>query len=375
MSSKRDYYEVLGIERAASAEEIKRAYRQLARKYHPDVSEFEDAEARFKEINEAYQILSDREKRMAYDQFGHAGLGGAATGFDFGRDPFDIFEEVFGGMGGFGFRSSRRSGPRRGADLRYDLKLTFEEAIFGCKKQIEITRRETCPQCQGSGAEPGTTPVRCTECNGSGQVRRVQRSIFGSVVNVTTCPVCGGNGETIPIPCQECNGTSRTYASRKLEVTIPAGVDNGTQVRLAGEGELGERGGPSGNLYVALEVEPHPHFRRRKDDLLLELNINVSQAALGGRVKVPTLEGEEEIEINPGTQTGTILRRRGLGVPRLRRNGRGDLLILIKVSIPEKLTKEQRGLFKQLAETLDSESIVEVKEPTFVDRVREALGL
>ncbi len=376
MSVKRDYYEVLGVNRSASPEEIKRAYRQLARQYHPDVSDASDAEARFKEINEAYQVLSNPKERVTYDRFGHAEPGGG-LGFDFGfRDPFEIFEEVFGGLGGFGFRTSQRRGPRRGADLRYDLRLAFEEAVFGCEKEIEITRREVCPECKGSGAEPGTTPVRCSECNGTGQVRRVQRSIFGSFVNVTTCPVCRGKGETIPIPCRRCDGTARAYATRRLQVTIPAGVDNGTQIRLAGEGEPGEQGGPSGNLFVALEVEPHPHFRRRGNDLLLELSINVAQAALGAQVTVPTLEGEEQIEVSPGTQMGTILRLRGRGVPRLRRtNSRGDLLILVRVEVPPKLTAEQRDLFKQLAATLGTESIVDIREPTFLDRLREALGL
>jgi molecular chaperone DnaJ len=375
MSAKRDYYEVLGVERAASPDEIKRAYRQMARKYHPDVSEEPDAEARFKEVNEAYQILSDPQKRTAYDRFGHAGPG-AGIGFDFGfRDPFEIFEEVFGGLGGFSFRSSRRRGPRRGADLRYDLRITFEETVFGAEKEIEVSRLDVCPECKGSGAEPGTTPVRCNECGGTGQVQQVQRSIFGSFVNVTTCPACQGEGETVPIPCRNCEGRGRVYTTRRLPVTIPPGVDNGTRIRLAGEGEPGERGGPPGNLYVSLEVEPHPHFRRRGDDLLMELSINVAQAALGTRVTVPTMEGEEELEVAAGTQTGTILRLRGRGVPHLRRNGRGDLLTLIRVEVPTELSKEQRDLFKSLATSLDPESIVEVREPTFLDRLREALGL
>jgi molecular chaperone DnaJ len=375
MSAKRDYYEVLGVERAASPDEIKRAYRQMARKYHPDVSEEPDAEARFKEVNEAYQILSDPQKRTAYDRFGHAGPG-AGIGFDFGfRDPFEIFEEVFGGLGGFSFRSSRRRGPRRGADLRYDLRITFEETVFGAEKEIEVSRLDVCPECKGSGAEPGTTPVRCNECGGTGQVQQVQRSIFGSFVNVTTCPACQGEGETVPIPCRNCEGRGRVYTTRRLPVTIPPGVDNGTRIRLAGEGEPGERGGPPGNLYVSLEVEPHPHFRRRGDDLLMELSINVAQAALGTRVTVPTMEGEEELEVAAGTQTGMILRLRGRGVPHLRRNGRGDLLTLIRVEVPTELSKEQRDLFKSLATSLDPESIVEVREPTFLDRLREALGL
>jgi len=373
MSAKRDYYEILGVDRSATQEEIKRAYRRLARKYHPDVSTEPDAETRFKEINEAYQVLSDPEKRVLYDRYGHTGSG--VPGFDFGfRDPFEIFEEFFGDLG-FGFRTTRRRGPRRGADLRYDLKISFEEAVFGCKKEIEVTRRDRCPHCKGSGAEPGTTPVRCRECEGTGQVRRVQRSIFGSFVNVSTCPVCQGTGEVISIPCTRCDGSGRTLVTRRIAVNIPAGVDTGTQIRLAGEGEPGERGGPPGNLYVVLEVEPHPYFRRRGDDLILELKVNVAQAALGARVTIPTLEGEEQFDLPPGTQTGAIFRLRGRGVPHLRRNGRGDLLVLVRVEVPTKLTRQQRELFEQLAATLDGEEVAKTREPTFLERLREALGL
>jgi len=374
MSSKRDYYEVLGVDRSATSEEIKQSYRGLARQYHPDVSDVPDAETRFKEINEAYQVLSDPEKRAAYDRFGHAGPAGVGGfGFDFGfRDPFDIFEEVFGG--GFGFRTSRRRGPRRGADLRYDLALTFEEAVFGCEKEIEVMRHEVCPECDGSGAEPGTSPVRCSECDGSGQVRQVQRSILGSFVSVTTCPVCQGSGETIPIPCSRCSGEKRVYTTRRLTVTIPPGVDHGTQIRLAGEGEMGERGGPPGNLYVVLNVEPHPIFERRGDDIVVELRINVAQAALGADVKVPTLEGEEEVSIPVGTQSGTVLRLRKKGVPHLRKNGRGDELVLVRVAVPQKLSREQKRLFQELGETLGPETVWQDKR-SFVDELRDLLGL
>jgi len=370
MSSKRDYYEVLGVERSASPEEIKKAYRGLARRYHPDVSDEPDAEARFKEINEAYQVLSDSEKRATYDRFGHATPNG---GFDFGfRDPFDIFEEMFGGLGGFG--ASRRKGPRRGADLRYELGLTFEEAVFGCEKEIEVTRLEVCPHCNGQRAEPGTTPVRCSECNGTGQVRRVQRSILGSFVSVTNCPVCGGSGETIPTPCTECSGNGAVRMNRRLSVTIPPGVDRGTQIRLAGEGELGQRGGPPGNLYVVLDVAPHSIFKRRDDDILVEMEINIAQAALGAEVNVPTLEGEETVSIEPGTQNGTVLRLRNKGVPHLRKNGRGDELVLFHIAIPTKLTREQKRLFKELASTLEPESVRQ-EERSFLDELREMFGL
>jgi molecular chaperone DnaJ len=373
MSEKRDYYEVLGVDRTATQDEIKKAYRQKARQFHPDVSDASDAETRFKEINEAYEILSDPEKRATFDRFGHTVPGGMGFGFDFGfRDPFEIFEEVFGR--GFGFRTSTQRGPRRGADLRYDLTLTFEEAVFGVEKEIEVTRYETCPKCRGSGAEPGTSPVRCAECNGTGQVRRVQRSILGSFVNVTTCPTCQGEGETIPIPCLNCKGEKRVYASRKLSVTVPPGVDHGTQIRLAGEGEMGSRGGSSGNLYVVLTVEPHPIFQRRGDDILLELQVNVAQAALGAEVKVPTLEGDEEISIAPGTQSGAVVRLRNRGVPHLRHNGRGDQLVLVRVATPTKLSREQKKLFQELGKTLDPEALWQEKR-SLLDDLREMFGL
>lgn len=374
MSSKRDYYEVLGVERSATPEEIKKSYRSLARQYHPDVSKEEDAESRFKEINQAYEVLSDSSKRLTYDRFGRVGPGAGGIGFDFGfRDPFEIFEEVFGG--GFGFRTStsRRSRPRRGADLRYDLRLTFEEAVFGCDKELEIARHEVCPTCGGSGAEPGTSPVRCSECNGTGQVRRVQRSILGSFVSVTTCPTCQGEGETIPIPCSECGGEKHVYVTRKRSVTIPPGVDNGTQIRVTSEGELGSYGGPPGNLYVVLDVEPHPIFQRRADDVVIELQINIAQAALGAEVSVPTLEGETGVTIEPGTQSGAVVRLRGQGIPRLRRNGRGDELVIVRVATPKKLTRAQKQLFKQLGETLGPETIWEEKQ-SFLDEVREFFG-
>jgi len=373
MAERRDYYEVLGVGRAATQDEIKKAYRRLARQWHPDVSDAPDSEAHFKELNEAYEVLSDPEKRATYDRFGHAMPGGAGFGFDFGfRDPFEIFEEVFGR--GFGFRTSTRRGPRRGADLRYDLGLTFEEAVFGCEKEIEVTRYEVCPKCNGSGAEPGTSPIRCSQCNGTGQVRQVQRSILGSFVNVATCPVCQGEGETVPIPCSECNGEKRVYATRRLSVTIPPGVDHGTQIRLAGEGEMGRRGGPPGNLYVVLNVEPHPIFQRRGDDILVELQVNVAQAALGAEVKVPTLEQEEKVTIASGTQSGTVIKLPNKGVPHLRRNGRGDELVLIRVAVPTKLTREQKRLFKELGDTLDPETVWKEKH-SFVDELRELFGL
>ncbi len=367
MATKRDYYEVLGVPRSASQEEIKRAYRRLARKYHPDVNKSPEAEERFKEINEAYEVLSDPEKRAAYDRYGHAGppdIGFEGWGF---RDPFEIFEEVFG----FGFRPRPRArhAPRRGADLRYDLTLSFEEAVFGCEKEIEVPRYETCPRCHGSGAEPGTTPIRCPQCDGTGEVRRVQQSIFGSFVTVTTCARCGGTGEVIATPCSLCRGRKQVRTVRRIVVNIPAGVDDGTQIRLSGEGEPGEYGGPPGDLYVAVSVKPHPYFRRRDHDLVLELAINVAQAALGDVVMVPTLEGKERLVIPPGTQTGKVFRLRGKGVPYLRGDGRGDLLVIVQVVVPTKLTEEQKRLFKELAKTLGREVIPQKK--SFFERLKD----
>ncbi len=374
MAARRDYYDVLGVDRSASQRDIKKAYRQEARRWHPDVSEAPDAEARFKEVNEAYQVLSDPEKRNAYDRFGHAGVGRGRGGFDFGgfRDPFDIFEEFFGQ--GFGFSTGRRRGPRRGADLRYDLHLTFEEAVFGCEKDIEITHRDTCPECGGSGAEPGTSPSRCPKCNGTGQVRQVQRSILGSFVSVTDCPVCQGEGTVVEEACSRCYGDGQVRVTRELSVTIPPGVDDGTRIRLAGEGEVGSDGGPRGNLYIVLDVEPHPIFRRRDDDILVEVEINLAQATLGGEIEVPTLEGAELITIEPGTQPDTVLRMPNRGVLHVKRNGRGDELVLVRVAVPTKLSGEQKELFRQLGETLEPETIIEERRG-FVDDVREFLGL
>lgn len=381
--SKRDYYEVLGVAKSASKDEIKKSYRQMARKYHPDVSQEPDAEAKFKEVNEAYEILSDDQKRSMYDRFGHAGVGnagsgfGGAGGFDFSgfRDPFEIFEEVFGGFGGFGRSSGQQARrPRRGADLRYELILEFEEAVFGAEKEIEVPRQETCPTCNGSKAEPGTQPIRCPECNGTGEVRR-QTGFF---INISTCPRCRGAGEIITSPCRECSGRGSVVKTRHLSVKIPGGVDNGTQIRLSGEGEAGVYGGPPGNLYVVIKVKPHAYFRRQDDTVHLELAINITQAALGDEVEVPTLDGNELMTIPAGTQTGDSIRLRGKGVPRLRRDGstsaRGDQVVTIQVRTPTNLTKEQRKMLLELGRTLDRE-VVPQREKSFFDRLRDAFGV
>ena len=371
-----DYYETLGVQKDASQEDIKRAYRSLARKYHPDVSDDPNAEDKFKDVNGAYEVLSDPEKRSMYDRYGKdvpPGFGG----FDFGgmRDPFDIFAEVFGNLGGFGgFGRSSRSGPRRGNDIRSGLVITFEEAAFGAEKEIDIQRQEACQTCTGTGAEPGTSPETCPECRGSGQTRQVQNTLLGSFVNITTCPQCQGKGTVVKTPCQECSGSGRVYAKRRIEVSIPAGVDDGVTIRLTGQGEAGELRGPNGNLYITLNVKPHDFFKRRGNDVILEMKVNVAQAALGDSVNVPTLEGDRKITIPAGTQSGAIFRLRDLGIPHLRGNGRGDQLIVTQVAVPTKLTVEQTDLFQQLSGTLGAEVIVEDKQ-SFIDRVREALGL
>ncbi len=372
--TQRDYYEILGVPRNASNDDLKAAFRRLARQYHPDVNKSPDAEERFKEINEAYAVLSDAERRAAYDRFGHAGVKGAGVQdftVDF-SDFADIFSDIFG-FDGFG-RATRRSRnvPRRGADLSYRLDLTFEEAVFGVEKEIEITRDEICATCNGSGAEPGTSPVRCSTCNGTGEVRQVRQTILGSMVQVTTCPTCNGAGETIATPCHTCQGRGLERRTRRKLVNIPAGVDGSTQIRLAGEGQPGVNGGPPGNLYISINVKPHQFFKRRENDIILNLDINVAQAALGAEVEVPTVDGPAVLRIPAGTQPGKILRMRGKGVPHLRGNGRGDQLVVINVEIPTHLSKEQRQLFEKLGASLGSD--VRPQERSFLDWLKEALG-
>jgi molecular chaperone DnaJ len=368
----RDYYEVLGVPRNASNDELKKAFRRLARQYHPDVNKSPDSEEHFKEINEAYAVLSDAEKRNVYDRFGHAGVRGAGgvPNVDF---DFSDFADIFGDFFGFGRTSRRaRNMPRRGADLQYRVDLAFEEAVFGVEKEIEITRDEVCEVCNGSGAEPGTSPVRCATCGGRGEVRQARQTILGSMVQVTTCPACNGTGETIETPCHACNGNGIQRRSRKKTVSIPAGVDTGTQIRLAGEGQPGVYGGPHGNLYLTINVKPHKYFRRRNDDVLLDLDINVAQAVLGAEVEVPTVDGPEKLHIPPGTQPGKVLHIRSKGVPHLRSNGRGDQLVVINIDIPSRLSPKQRELFEQLADTLGSE--VRPQERGFLDWLKDALS-
>ncbi len=375
MATKQDFYERLGVERAAGPDEIKKAYRQLARKFHPDVNKDAGAEAKFKEINEAYEVLSDEQKRAQYDRFGTVGngQGGAEYGQGFG-DINDIFNEFFGGFARQQGQAGRRS-PRRGADLRYDLKLDFHKAAFGSDEEIDVTRSEPCSRCNGNGAEVGTTPSRCKTCSGSGEVRRVQQSILGSFVNVTACPTCNGTGETIATPCRQCAGKKQVRVSKRLKVSIPPGVDNGTQVRLNGEGEPGMNGGPAGNLYVVVNVTPHQYFRRKDQDIVVEVGINVSQAALGDDIEVPTIDGKERLQIPPGTQSGSVFRIKNKGVPMLRRTGaRGDQIVVVNVNIPKTLSPDQRRMFGELAKTMGKE-VTTQSEKGFFDRLRDAFGV
>lgn len=379
----RDYYEILGVSRNASEQEIKKAYRTLARKYHPDVNKDDpQAAEKFKEITQAYKVLSDPELRKKYDQFGPAAFeeatqnagAGAGGGFDpFGAggfDPFedlgDIFDMFFGGT-----RRARERGPQRGADLRYDLELSFEEAVFGTTVEIELPREETCRHCMGNGAEPGTPIRTCPQCNGRGEIRHAQRTPFGSFVNVTVCPRCGGEGRMAERPCSRCMGRGVERRMRKIEVRVPPGVEDGQRLRLAGEGEAGLRGGPPGDLYVFLKVRPHPIFQREGYDIVCEVPITFTQAALGGEIEVPTLEGKATLRIPEGTQTGRVFRMRNLGVPYTRGSGRGDQLVRVRVVTPTKLTPKQRELLIQFAKAAGEEP-PEVKN--FFERVRDAFS-
>jgi molecular chaperone DnaJ len=351
---KRDYYELLGVNRNASEDEIKKSFRRLAKQFHPDANpEDPNAAEKFKEIGEAYQVLSDPEKRQLYDRYGHNPPQGFGDFTGFGGFA-DIFEEFFG-FGGT--RAAARRGPQPGAHLKYNLMISFEEAIFGVEKDLEIPRLETCSNCHGSGAEPGTTPIRCVQCGGTGEVRRATQSIFGSFVNVTPCPRCEGEGEVVSTSCSTCKGQKRMQVTRKLRVSIPAGIDDGMQIRLAGEGEHGMRGGPPGNLYVVVSVKKHPLFQREGNDLLMNLPINITQAALGDQIQVPTLNGDVAFTVPPGTQHGQTFRIKDAGVPYLRRNGRGDLIITTQVVVPRKLNEPQKALLRELARTLGKEPL------------------
>lgn len=391
----RDYYEVLGVDRGASADEIKKAYRRLARKYHPDVNKDDpQAAEKFKEISAAYAVLSDPEKRAAYDSMGHAAYEQAQATGGAGGGPFGGFEG-FGGFGDFGNlgdlfdmffggemgRRATRRAPRRGSDLRYDLEIDFTEAVFGVQKEIVVPRIETCPRCDGTRAEPGTPVDTCPQCGGTGEIRQSRATAFGQFINVSTCPRCGGEGRTPRTLCTQCGGQGRVRQTRRLTVKIPAGVDDGFRLRLAGEGEAGDPGAPPGDLYVFLSVRPHPVFERVGDDIVSKMTIRFTQAALGAEVPVETLDGPVTLKIPPGTQTGTAFRLRGRGVPRMRRGGRGDHLVRVEIEVPTRLTPRQRELLEAL-ERLErgedpgvrAQSGERREEKNLFDRVRDAIS-
>jgi len=368
MATKRDYYEVLGVDRSASEAEIKRAFRKLAFQYHPDRNREDGAEEKFKEVNEAFEVLSDPERRASYDRFGHIGEG-FGPGFadsDIFRGFGDIFDAFFGGA-----TTATRRGPQRGSDLRYGLPISFEEAVFGCEKEIKIERIETCSLCHGVGSKPGIQPSRCAECNGTGQVRRMQRSIFGRFVNVITCPRCGGDGRLITDPCPQCRGSGKEQKRRRIAVRVPAGVDDGFQIRISGEGNAGTRGGGSGDLYIVLSVKEHPFFKRHDDDILYDLAINFAQAALGDEVEVPTVDSPFSLKIPPGTQMGKFFRLKGKGVPHLRGGGRGDQIVMVHVVTPHSLDEHQQALFEELAKTLGATSMPK-EQKGFFQRIKDA---
>jgi molecular chaperone DnaJ len=378
--SKRDYYEVLGVERGATDPEIKSAYRKLAFSHHPDRNPgSKEAEEKFKEAAEAYAVLADADKRRMYDRFGHAGLGGAASS---GFDPtvFNGFEDILGGLGdmfGFGdmFGGSRRRGPQRGADLRYDLEITFEEAARGTETTVQIPRQEACDTCKGTGAAEGSKPTTCPQCQGRGQIRIQQ----GPFMLARTCGYCRGTGSVISKPCVTCRGAGRVEKERKLTVRVPAGIATGQRLRLTGEGEAGPSGGPAGDLYVVIHVQEHEFFQRDGNDLYCEIPVNFPTVALGGEMTIPTLDGTETLKVPEGTESGTTFRVRGKGMPDVSGRGRGDLLVTIKVVTPSKLTRDQKKLLQQLAASLPAEKF----EPTpradqddkgLFDRVKDIFG-
>ena len=379
MADKKDYYDVLGVSKDASKDEIKKAYRKLAKKYHPDRSDEPNASEKFKEISEAYEVLSDPQKRKQYDQFGHSGINQEDFNFqDFAQGGFggldDIFDMFFneGGMGAS--RRGRRSrGPQKGNNLQYRLEIDFEEAAFGAKKEITIPRTETCDTCDGTGAKPGTETRTCPKCNGRGQVRTSQRTPFGQITQTQTCSRCNGTGEIIKEPCPDCNGEGKVRRHRNLTVNIPPGVKTGTKLRMANEGEAGDKGAPNGDLYILIEVKSHEIFDRQGDDIYCEVPINFVQATLGDEIQVPTLEGKVKFNIPEGTQPGTTFRLKNKGIEHLNGRGRGDEYITAKVVIPKSLSGEQKEKLMEFAEMSGEE--INPEHKSFLRKVRDALGV
>lgn len=377
--AKRDYYEVLGVAKTATQEELKKAYRKLALKYHPDRNKDNpEAEAKFKEVNEAYAVLSDDEKRSQYDQLGPEAFEQAASGGGAGGNPFggfggfggsgmeDIFDMFFGGQGRSGGRS--KTGPKKGADLRFDLELSFEEAAFGLEKEISLYRDEICEHCHGEGAEPGSKVETCPECGGRGYVRYTQNTMFGQMVNERPCSKCRGEGKIISKPCKECRGSGTVKKNKKVKVRIPAGVDNESRLRVAGEGEAGTKGGSPGDLYVYLYVKPHKFFERDGTTVICEVPINIVQATLGAEIKVPTLDGAVTMKVPEGTQPGKVMRLVGKGIPSLRSKTRGDQLVRIKVVVPTKLNEKQKEALRHFGEI--SKDNINPEEKSFLNKIK-----
>ena len=385
MADKRDYYEVLGVDRGADDATLKRAYRKLAKKYHPDMNPGDkDAEQKFKEATEAYGILSDPEKRKAYDQFGHAafengGAGGTGGfggfgGFDFnGGDMGDIFGDIFGDLFGGGRSRRTNNGPMKGANLRAVVHITFQEAVFGCEKELELTLKDTCKTCNGTGAKPGTSPETCSKCNGTGQVVYTQQSMFGMVRNVQTCPECNGTGKVIKEKCTDCRGTGFTSSRKKIQVSIPAGIDDGQSIRIREKGEPGTNGGPRGDLLVEVQVSRHPIFQRQDMNIFSTAPITYAQAALGGTIRISTVDGDVEYEVKPGTQTDTKIRLKGKGVPSLRnKNVRGDHYVTLVVQVPTKLSESAKEALRAFDAACGNRPVAEKeKKKRFMDKLKE----
>ncbi len=375
-TSKRDYYEVLGIARGSSGEDIKKAFRRLALEYHPDRNKNDGAEDKFKEINEAYQVLSNDNKRAAYDRYGHASVGASGgRGFD-GFETFggfgDIFDAFFGGGAGTATRA-RPNAARRGSDLQIAVSIAFEEAVFGTDQDIEIERIDVCARCQGGRNEPGTSPTMCANCNGAGQVRRSHQGFFGQFHQVSTCSTCRGEGAILSTPCDQCRGAGRERRKRKLVVSVPPGIEDGTQIRLSREGEAGVNGGRAGDLYVLINVKNHEFFRRERNDVHCTLPITMFQATLGARLTVETLEGEAELAIPAGTQPGQTFTMKGKGVPHLRGGQRGNQLVTVQVRIPDALSDEERAVFRQLARMRGEQASGDPDKGIF-DKIKDAFG-
>lgn len=348
LMSKRDYYEVLGLSKSASKDEIRKAYRRLSKKYHPDLNKEADAESKFKEVTEAYEVLSDESKKANYDQFGHAGPNQGFGGGGFGGDGFG-FEDIFSSFFGGGARRQDPNAPRKGNDLQYTMAIDFMDAVFGKEQEIEIPKEETCETCDGSGAKKGTSPQTCTHCGGSGEISITQDTPLGRMVNRRACHHCSGTGKIIPEKCGTCHGAGTVEKKVKIKVTIPEGVDDGQQLRVSGQGEPGKNGGPTGDLFIVFHVRPHERFIREGDDIYLELSLTFPQASLGDEIKVPTVQGDVNLKIPAGTQTGTRFRLRGKGVKNVHGRGIGDQHVIVKVVTPKKMTEKQKELMRQFA--------------------------